>query len=338
MVYAFVIFFRHLIVHLSDGPLSINLSTSPDNQTYKNCDAYWWTNLIYISSFYPWRMRDGCMLWTWSLANDMQFYVISPLIWIPLYYSLRKGLAIAGVLLSTSFIVTAAIAGKNGFSPVSVLQPFESDGEEQIDYIYTKPYCRIAPYLVGLLLGYILHMRVRLPFHGYKNLILCHGAMWGLATCIFASIIFGLYGTWYGHKMSPLENIMFYTFTHFAWGIGVAMVIFSCVNGYGWIITDFFSMKIWVPLSRLTYGVSLVHPCIIEIILGSARQVPMYEVRTLIVYTISVVVLSYTTAGILAIFVEFPLANIETSLFKLFGLHREESVRLVNFELKGKKT
>ena len=120
MVYAFVVFFQHLIVHLSDGPLSINLSTSPDNQTYKNCDAYWWTNLIYISSFYPWRMRDVCMLWTWSLANDMQFYVISPLIWIPLYYSLRKGLAIAGVLLSTSFMVTAAITGKNGFSPVSV--------------------------------------------------------------------------------------------------------------------------------------------------------------------------------------------------------------------------
>ena len=149
----------------------------------------------------------------------------------------------------------------------------------------------IAPYLVGLLLGYILHMRVKLRFYGYKNLI-CRGAMWGLSTWIFASyvhtmyhtvqILFGLYGTWYGHKMSPLENIMFYTFTHFAWGIDVAMVIFSCVNGHGWIITDFFSMKIWVPLSHLTYGVSLVHPFIIEIILGSARQVPMYEDRTLI--------------------------------------------------------
>ena len=72
------------------------------------------------------------MFLTWSLGNDMQFYVSSPLIWNPLYYSLRKGLAIAGLLLSTSFIVTAAIAGKNGFSPVS-LQPFESDGEEQTE-------------------------------------------------------------------------------------------------------------------------------------------------------------------------------------------------------------
>ena len=84
-----------------------------------------------------------------------------------------------------------------------------------------------------------------------KNLILCHGAMWGLATWIFASIIFGLYGTWYGHKMRPqLENSMFYTFTHFAWGIGVAMVIFSCVNG---IITDFFSMKIWAALLMVSH-------------------------------------------------------------------------------------
>ena len=333
MVYAFVVFFRHLVIHLSDGPLAIHLSTDPENQHYKNCDDYWWTNLLYINNIYPWRMRDQCMFWTWSLANDMQFYVIAPLILVPLYYSLKRGLTITGLLLSLSFIITGAIAGVNDYSPVSALKPFEPDGKEQTDDIYVKPYCRIAPYLVGLILGYILHNRVQLPFDGAKK-HLCYAIMWILATLIFASILFGLYGTWYGHQMSKLENIAFYTFTHFAWGVGVALVVFACNNGYGWIINDFLSMKIWVPLSRLTYIVSLVHPIIIDVILDSARQVSVYEDTNLLIYTISVVVLSYGAAGILAVLVEFPLANVETIICKLLDMHQEESVRLVKFGIK----
>ena len=329
MIYAFVVFFWHHVLQLSDGPIS----TDPDNQYYKNCDDYWWTNLLYINNIYPRRMRNQCIPWTWSLASDMQFYVIAPLILVPLYYSLKRGLAIIGLLLSFSFIVTGAIAGVNDYSPVSALTPLEPDGIEQTDGIYVKPYCRIAPYLVGLILGYILHNRVQLPFAGAKK-YLCYAIMWILATLIFASILFGLYGTWYGHRMSTLENISFYTFTHFAWGIGVALVVFACNNGYGWIINDFLSMKIWVPLSRLTYIVSLVHPIIIAVILDSTRQVSVYEDTTLLIYTISAIVLSYGAAGILAVFIEFPLANIETTVFKLLDIHQEESVRLVKFGTK----
>ena len=333
MVYAFVVLFRHLVIHLSDGPIAIYLSTDPENQYYKNCDDYWWTNLLYINNIYPWRMRDQCMHWTWSLANDMQFYVIAPLILVPLYYSLKRGLAMTGLLLSFSFIITGTIAGVNDYSPISALKPFEPDGKEQTDDIYVKPYCRIAPYLVGLILGYVLHNRVQLPFDGAKK-HLCYAIMWILAMLTFASILFGLYGTWYGHRMSKLENIAFYTFTHFAWGIGVALVVFACNNGYGWIINDFLSMKIWVPLSRLTYIVSLVHVIIIDVILNSARQISVYEDTNLLIYTISVVVLSYGASGILAVLVEFPLANVETIICKLLDMHREESVRLVKFGTK----
>ena len=199
--------------------------------------------------------------------------------------------------------------------------------------IYVQPYCHIAPYLVGLILGCVLHNRVQLPFNGAKK-HLCYAIMWILAMLIFASILFGLYGTWYGHRMSKLENIAFYTFTHFAWGVGVALVVFACNNGYGWIINDFLSMKIWVPLSRLTYGVSLVHPIIIDFIFNSARQISVYEDTNLLSYTVSVVVLSYGAAGILAVLVEFPLANVEKIIFKLLDMHQEESVRLVKFGTK----
>ena len=328
VIYAFIILFQNLVVYLSDGPLSLRLSSGPDSQSYRNCEKYWWTNLLYINNIYPWRLGDECMPWTWSLPNDMQFYVSAPLMLIPLYYSFRMGITIAAIFLTIGFIITAVIVILKDFSAISTLRPFESNGQEQMDYVFSKPYGRIAPYIVGIILGYSLYMRVKLPL-SKANSLLCYVTMWCLATIIFSSIIFGLHGTWYGERTSTIENVMFFTFNHFAWGVGVAMVVFACNNGYGWIFNDLFSMKIWTPLSRLTYCVSLVHPIVIDLILGSARQVPTYDSVYLMKYTIAVIFLSYGSAIILATFVEYPVAQIELLAFKHLGIQKEDSVRLM---------
>ena len=212
-VYAFVLLFRHLIVYFADGPMSIQLSTGPETQNYQNCDHYCWTNLLYINTIHPWKMRDMCMSWTWSLANDMQFHAIAPLILIPMHASIRKGLAITGTVLLASLIATAMIVGIYGFSPVSALQPFAYDGSDQTDAVYIKSYCRISPYLIGLVLGYILHHRIRLQLIRPVK-FLCYTAMWVTAMATSSAIIFGLYHTWFGYKMSMTENIAYYTFSH----------------------------------------------------------------------------------------------------------------------------
>lgn len=39
------------------------------------CDKFWWRNALYINNFYP---RDEfCMLWSWYMANDTQFYILA---------------------------------------------------------------------------------------------------------------------------------------------------------------------------------------------------------------------------------------------------------------------
>ena len=45
------------------------------------------------------------------------------------------------------------------------------------------------------------------------------------------------------------------------------------------------------------------------------------------VYSVAAVVLSYGVAGVIAAFVEFPLSNVETGIFKVVGLGVRESTR-----------
>ncbi|XP_060604940.1 nose resistant to fluoxetine protein 6-like isoform X2 [Ruditapes philippinarum] len=82
----------------------------------KECENTWWTNILYVNNFV--KTEQMCMGWSWYLANDMQFYILSPMLLIPLYYGNQDG----------------------NFSD-----------------IYIKPYTRVAPYVVGFYTGYLLY-------------------------------------------------------------------------------------------------------------------------------------------------------------------------------------
>ncbi|KAJ6631744.1 Nose resistant to fluoxetine protein 6, partial [Pseudolycoriella hygida] len=37
------------------------------------CPSHWWRNMLYIQNWFP--FPELCMIWSWYLANDMQFYI-----------------------------------------------------------------------------------------------------------------------------------------------------------------------------------------------------------------------------------------------------------------------
>ena len=66
------------------------------------------------------------------------------------------------------------------------------DGKSYTDYVYGKPYCRIAPYLVGIGLGYIMYRtgkrKVKMsPVRVWLQLFVC----WGV--CLLCWICFALF-------------------------------------------------------------------------------------------------------------------------------------------------
>lgn len=48
---------------------------SPAIIDHISCSKFWWRNALYINNFFP--QTEFCMLWSWYIANDSQFYVIA---------------------------------------------------------------------------------------------------------------------------------------------------------------------------------------------------------------------------------------------------------------------
>ncbi|XP_066935837.1 O-acyltransferase like protein-like [Clytia hemisphaerica] len=317
-----MIFMNNIFPLLVTGPSSF-LIRSP--QLTKPCDDYWWTNILYINNFYPDGMSGQCVGWVWYLANDMQFYLISPFILILLFkldqkyaYSRIRYLVTGGVMgaLSLFFIgITALLMGVYHLPAVQSAggiagNPKMKDGTKFMDRIYEKPYTRITPYLVGLYLGYLLHRRVTIKF----NLRLIIGLIgWLVAIATALSVV---YGTWKVFDTPPVfftdaEDIIYEAFHRFAWAVAVGWVIYACQNRLGGFVDSFLSWKFWIPLSRLTYGAYLMHPLVIFYFYMAHETTQHYQDNIFIFNIISCTSIAYVASFLLAIFVEFPILNLE---------------------------
>nr|KAG5692737.1 hypothetical protein BaRGS_033848 [Batillaria attramentaria] len=231
------------------GPLWLDKQGDRDN-----CKTSWWTNLLYINNFVD--LDKICLGQSWYLANDMQFYVLSPLIFVPLYYSPIMGLVSAMFFLIATTVTPAAITMHDHLPP-GLLAGVDaaSTGANYQQVYYVKPYCRMGPYIVGMLTGYLLYRTdCRLRINKMVNL-LC----WAVAAACALAVLYGLYETSHGHLVSLPVSALYNAVNRTVWGACVAWVIFACVTGNGGFVNTILSWPALMPLSRLTYCIYLLH-------------------------------------------------------------------------------
>ncbi|CAH3041576.1 unnamed protein product, partial [Pocillopora meandrina] len=185
------------------------------------------------------------------------------------------------------------------------------------DLFYVKPYHRIAPYLVGIALGYMIHIKKKKE-SGKKTRCKIPRQVeclvsWFLGIALVVSAVYGVYTSYKedGRPFNKAENIIYGTFRHFVWGLALAWVIYACNKGYGSLVNKFLSASYWIPLSRLTYGAYLLHAIVLIVYFGSLQHTTEYSDKNLAFYYVDVVAMSYAAAFILAIGVEFPTMQLE---------------------------
>ena len=247
----------------------------------QTCVRVGWMNFLFINNFYP--NYFSCMGWTWSIAVEVQFYVVTPFIMMLFNRTRKWGIILLITLLVASFIVRAGVLyGMNMYD--------HPDGGYYMDVMYVKPYTRAGPYICGMLLAcvwalYRPHAREYTPTRAHSLwLLLLQVIAWAT---IIVLIIFG--NGWSADR--SLAELFFYIWLNrTVFGICVAFILFACLisgslrphqhsgpvlsgsritallgnkfafqypaDTFRWLM----SLRVWWVSSQLSYCAYLMHP------------------------------------------------------------------------------
>lgn len=133
---------------------------------------------------------------------------------------------------------------------------------------HEKPYTRIIPFVIGVLLGYIFVTVDSYKFPGNGRLMGAVG--WAIATAIAIPLLFGFYfNEWYVEQppqlMSIGSRIIYGGMQRLGWSLVVGWILFACQYGYAGPVRRFLGSRFWRPLSNLTYGAYLVHMLTLQV-------------------------------------------------------------------------
>jgi peptidoglycan/LPS O-acetylase OafA/YrhL len=347
--YAFVLFFYYKAMpFVSTGPF-YHFTQGPEfkNEECKN----WWTNLLYINNLYPFGEEGGlrgCMGWSWYLANDMQFFFfVGPAVALFMYGReqyhqeshvwwwktrlMKYGFPFTLIIIqiSTTWYTMNHWNIKGAFDP------------EYNVHLYVKPWCRVSPYAVGIILAFWHADRVDadsalgLPEGSWKVRVFNDISplfMLAFAFSITSTIVFSLYDqfrckadpstdcrvwagfTNYGALVSPnwshAQVTAYFVLTYVAWAVALAIVCMYFFSGRGGVVHDVFTHSIFTPLARLSYVAYLVHiPCL-ELMFLTAPAPPYVTEAKQYMDTVSITCAAYTASFLLFFLIERPVMSL----------------------------
>eukprot|EP01137_Pigoraptor_chileana_P009745 Opistho-2@58440 len=308
-MFALLVLFKLMPV-MSDGPIWYNVADQ------HSCSEYWWTNLLYINNYYPKDLKSECMGWSWYLALDMQFYIITPIFLFALHRNPKLGVGLISFVIVGCLAATGAITYHWDVTPSPFAEGGGADGDAEtllyFNKIYVQPYARIFPYLVGILTAFF--MRRAGAEHGtfairIKAPALIVGSL--VAFGLMYAPLNAFYPYFHGHSFTMAGKIAYNMFARLSWSIGLAWVTWVCATGNAPVINKLLSLPPFVVLAKITYTAYLLHPIILNIFYYSSRTPFYYSDLTQVYYFLGNIVLAYCSAFVLTLLVEFPFGNLE---------------------------
>ncbi|XP_033763772.1 nose resistant to fluoxetine protein 6-like [Pecten maximus] len=301
--------------YYADGP-----SWSQTEFTSGYCKDSWWTNLLYVNNFI--NTDKKCFTWAWFLANDMQFYILSPLLLVPLYFSKKIGAVVVTIFLLGGTIGAAITAAQYPSAntlliPIPTLDP-DTDAnnfrksKDFFNEYFIKPYSHIGPYVLGIVTGYILFKtggkcRINKPLNVF---------MWMLSASLSGLVVFGLYEDFRGNPMSSELLILYYAVNKTVWGACICWVVFACATGNGGFVNTLLSWSPFISLSRLTFCAYLVHPSVILAYNLSLRQGVYASDYSVIYMFIGHLIMTLMGAFVTSLAFESPIIGLEKAILR----------------------
>ncbi|PSN45474.1 hypothetical protein C0J52_08664 [Blattella germanica] len=314
-----ILFEGTLLRYLTNGPLL----TATIDLMAENCQKYWWRNILYINNYFD--PTEMCMGQSWYLSVDMQLFWLSPLILYPLWKWPKKWNVILLSILTLAGIAAPFVSTYIGeFSP-NLATGNVDKSEEVLLYYYEATYCRFGAWIIGVAFGYMIFEAKRKQAK-LRSIEIVLG--WIISNVAMLGALNGIHSFYLPdvHK-TVLENAFYNGFFRNAWALGVGLVVFFCVTGYGGPPNIILSWKVFPTLSRLSYCMYLTH-AFYQVIQGYSLKTPIY-LTPLDQWPqfFGDVIVSIIMAVILTLLVESPMINLERCIFGRGGSSRQNNNR-----------
>jgi len=296
-------FYMFLSIHFGHGPLWPRYEALVSN----TCGKYWWTNVLYINNFVPHEYENQCMLWGWYLAVDFQLYIFAPIIFLLYNKSRALGWGLVVALIAASTIGNFVVAHAHNLV---------WDDLVSMDYftlIYSKPYFRASPYLMGIACAF-LYLEKRQISRTVAYVMFLAGSV------ILALLVYGPITEYTGTKALslPLQNhwgrgtqLVMLTVGKLAWSSAISMLFYGMAQGHFSVLRRFLGAHFWTPLARLTYSTYLFHPIIMFIVWFSHKQSVAFDPFSYSVMYIGFMFVGFSTAAVMFLALERPMVNME---------------------------
>jgi peptidoglycan/LPS O-acetylase OafA/YrhL len=243
------------------------------------------------------------------IANDFQFHLLAPILLIPFILNRRRlTYVLLCIVLLVNIITTISIISthpglENGMSDADTISL------DFFEKIYITPWCRIGPFLIGMMTKLILEQ-----YHSTLSLIKI--ILYTIISIMLAMIC--IYFPFYSNSFPKFVRILYQSLSHQCWAIAIGWLIIVCFTNHGGLVNRILSWSIWTILARLSYSIYLIHTTIILSQVYNRLSTIHYQTSVILNTFISQTILTLLASVFIVILVESPFNLFEKQIRKYY--------------------
>ncbi|SPP75783.1 nose resistant to fluoxetine protein 6 [Drosophila guanche] len=271
------------------------------NERYDElCTQHWWRNLLFIQNLFD--HRELCVNWSWSLACDMQFFLVANLILFVYarHPKVAKLLTISGLLATITWSYGIGINNKFEFS----FDATYATGTQ----IYTNPIVRVLPYIIGAIAAWcLLEPRFQVELSEQQTRWLWHFSLNVFIICIYATV---------RRDLGRLLTTSLFVLGRGIFSLSVCWMILGSATGTGVWWSRMLEAKCFQHLNRLSYAIYLVNPLVISFTYSLTSASTDADPFMLSVVSCGFTLIVYLVSIVLSLAFELPYSNLSSLLLR----------------------
>ncbi|XP_056647784.1 nose resistant to fluoxetine protein 6-like [Diorhabda sublineata] len=300
--YAMLFFFTITVFKfLGEGPIWPSVL----NILKSRCQDHYWTYFTYTQNYANY--KEMCIAHTWYLSVDMQLYILSILILIPLSILLAKNAKNFKLVMILCFLV-------NLFWTLLPLATKLIWTNYRNDY---ETHSQVVTYTMGITMGIFMRERRDKPFLYGKiskpqlfNLL-----MWCIILPIMAAnaVLYEEYI--FTGKHTQTAQTYFSSFYKPIWCISLSWMVYSCYYGYGGIVAWILNRPTLQITAKLSYCMYLLHVLVVIHGTFTSKSRNYFSDYTNFLNWCSYFMITFIVAVIWTLAFESPMITIEKFVF-----------------------